>query len=165
MDNNSYVNINLVMVVVFWCVVGDMSWFMTVFYFSWSMRVVSYWSWGMVYNWGSNMMYWGNNFSNNLWGYVVCNSWGMRVVMLLWSMRVMVLLWSVRVVRFLGNIDWDFDVSWFTVDNSVEASVFISGIFNDTFVTITVNEFITAFDGISFTGFLLALQWDDKFYE
>lgn len=141
------------MVVVFWCVIGNMSWFMAVLYFSWSMGVVSYWSWG-----GNMMNNWSNNFSNNLWGwgYVVCNSWSMRVV-LLWSMRVMVLLWSMRVMRFLSNIDWDFDVCWFTVYDSIETGVFISSIFYDTFVTITINKFITSMNGISFAGFLLAL--------
>lgn len=151
------------MVVVFWCVVGNMSWLMTVFYFSWSMRVVCNWGWSMrvVCYWGWNMNDWSNNFSDNFWGwgYVVCNSWSMGVLVLLWSMRVMVLLWSsMGIMRFFSNIDWDFNVGWFTVYDSVEACVFISSIFYDTFVTITVNKFIASVNGISFTGFLLALK-------
>ena len=105
----------------------------------WSMSVVGNWSSvGVLSNWSVC---------------VVCDWSGMSVVRN-WSSVGVVSDWS----NCMDLSDCgDFVDQRFTVDDSVEAVVWVSGVVYGPLVTIWVDERVGSMDDISVTGFVLAL--------
>lgn len=173
------------MVVHFWGVEGDMSWFMRVLMgfgcwsrvvvSNWSGLVVSNWSWLVVSNWGGlvvdNWRWCGNNLCDN-WLHSLSNDWGedlgdwsrcMRVLMSYWSWCGIVVSnwsWGMRVMMdwSLGYWYRDLNVSGLTVYDSIETAMLIGCVGNNALEAVGIDQFVGAGDNVSLAGLMLALD-------
>ena len=90
----------------------------------------------------------------------VVSDWSFMMV----HLRLSVIhLWGGNVFVYWSNDfgNWggyNFVASWFTTNNSVETVVIISGVFNNTVVTVSIVKAVRSMYNISVTAFLLLLN-------
>jgi hypothetical protein len=134
----------------------------------WSLDILML-DWGNIFlDWGDVLLdNWGDNL-NLSWGLVlvVLLGWGLVLVVLWGSLDVLVLDWGdVFLDNGLGDDlldDWlgnNFvSLNWFATDLSVESVVVISGVVNDSAVTVSVDQRVLSWDGAVLGDFVLLLD-------